>query len=233
MFVEWLQRISVTENRDGKFVSTRETIAVERKVIISWSDGQQILETTASPGQEQELALGLLATMGMLVPAEAVHVNQLDYITTVDIEQMRIYDQRRKAAPPLVIEMAEIEQGCLHLHELQVLRKKTGCAHGALIMEAGTERRLFAEDIRRQNALLKTIGLSKVYGCDPRQCIIFFTGRLTSETVTMAAHAMVPMMVSLAVATDAGIRIAQDADMTLIGSAGRWIYNIGAARIVP
>ncbi|MHA1770399.1 MAG: formate dehydrogenase accessory sulfurtransferase FdhD [Candidatus Thorarchaeota archaeon] len=228
-----IRKASVTELHREELVSSEEKVAIEQRTRIRWSDGSAILETTASPGQERELAIGLLTTMGIAVPYDAVKVKEAESTTTIIVDPTEVHNIENPKIADTKISSQDIVRGVSRLRNLQILLKETGCAHGGLVVELHGQKYAFAEDIRRQNALNKTIGSAVIQGIGLHACALFFTGRLTSEVVGMAKHAGIPMVVSLGVTTDEGIRIAQEANMTLVGSEGRWIYHIGSVRVIP
>lgn len=217
-----------------------------------------------SPGMEKELAIGYLLSTGIISSFEDINEirfsNHRCFIKTkedVTTDTQRGFSQIRRfigtecSAPevlrelrtaegvPLIKKTIEIELDSLFeiagkLRDLQVGRKKTGAFHGALIYNHATDEYVFAEDLGRHNAVDKTIGKAVQQGFDLTECMVFTSGRLTADIVSKCAWTSIPLLVSFAVSTDAGVKFAQKANLTLVGAfKGRSlrIYNQGACSI--
>lgn len=120
------------------------------------------------------------------------------------------------------------------LREAQTGRKRTGALHGALVYSLTEDRYVMAEDLGRHNAVDKTIGLAVQANIDLTECLMISSGRLTADIVSKCAWTSIPLLVSFAVSTDAGVKFAQKANLTLIGAfKGRRmrVYNQGACVI--
>ncbi|MHA1653086.1 MAG: formate dehydrogenase accessory sulfurtransferase FdhD [Candidatus Thorarchaeota archaeon] len=228
--------IEVDTIKEGCLVRVTEIIGVEKRVRVQWADGCTILESTFTPSHAIELALGLLIVRGYpLVSPDAISVRETwnevrvvvdDSSATEPEEPSRIESQP--------VTSRHITESFRMLRERQVILRTTGSAHGALVRGLESDRHFFAEDIRRANALLKVIGGAKREHIDLTRSALYFTGRLTSEVIDTCARAGIPMVASLAVATDLGISTARDRGITVLGSAGDgspWVYNIG--RVFP
>ncbi len=229
-----LVRVPVIAGKNGSLDNAEEVVAVENEIIVRWDNGTIISKTTGSPGLEQELAVGLLATMGVSVLSHGVTVEHQSDRTIVTVERSTARDIIKKEAD-MTIGLSQITEGLALLRSKQDLLKKTGCAHGGLLMEIDTRAHVFAEDIRRHNALSKVVGLALTRDVSISRAALFFTGRLTSEIVERAGRAGIHIICSMAVATEAAIQGARDAKMTLVGSGpdNLWIYNMGTITIVP
>ncbi|HJK50704.1 MAG TPA: formate dehydrogenase accessory sulfurtransferase FdhD, partial [Methanocorpusculum sp.] len=91
----------------------------------------------------------------------------------------------------------------------------TGGLHCAVLFH--DHRVVFlASDIGRHNAVDKVIGYMILAGLNPQECVIGSTGRQPAGMVMKAANAGVPIVVSRAAATDAGIATAKECGVTLI-----------------
>ena len=86
------------------------------------------------------------------------------------------------------------------------------------------------EDIGRHNALDKVIGWACIQEADPRQCLLFTTGRLPSDMVYKAIRSGVPVLASKTYPSDLGIQLARKARLTLITvrpNGDLYIWNDG------
>ncbi len=218
-----------------------------------------------SPGMEKELAIGYLLSTGIVSSFEDIsevrYSSHRCFIKTreeASVETQRGFSQIRRfigtecSAPevlrelrtaegvPVIKKTMEIEFESLFkiagkLRDLQISRKKTGAFHGALIYNHAADEYVFAEDLGRHNAVDKTIGRAVQQGFDLTECMIFTSGRLTADIVSKCAWTSIPLLVSFAVSTDAGVKFAQRANLTLAGAfKGRSlrVYNQGACSIV-
>jgi FdhD protein len=73
-----------------------------------------------------------------------------------------------------------------------------------------------ASDIGRHNAVDKVIGYMILAKLNPAECAIGSTGRQPAGMVTKVANAGIPIVISRAATTDAGIVVAEECDVTLI-----------------
>lgn len=76
-----------------------------------------------------------------------------------------------------------------------------------------------AEDIGRHNAMDKCIGYVVKNGLTAGECMLYTTGRVPTEMVKKAIMARIPVLVSKAVPTDAGLRMAKEYNLNLICKA--------------
>lgn len=76
---------------------------------------------------------------------------------------------------------------------------------------------LFSEDIGRHNAIDKIFGECILGDISANDRIIVTSGRVSSEVIHKVAKRGVPIIISLSVPTDLGVKIADDLHITLIG----------------
>jgi FdhD protein len=105
------------------------------------------------------------------------------------------------------------------LKEEASLYRLTGGAHIAALADDRGRLLLTAQDIGRHSAVDKVIGKALLSGVDPRCCMLFSSGRLSSEITVKAIHARVPVLVSRAAPTDLSVRLARRFLLTLVGFA--------------
>ncbi|MFH1278910.1 MAG: formate dehydrogenase accessory sulfurtransferase FdhD [Candidatus Eisenbacteria bacterium] len=99
------------------------------------------------------------------------------------------------------------------------LYKLTGGAHIAALADDQGQLLLTAQDIGRHSAVDKVIGKALLSGLDPGQCMLFSSGRLSSEITVKAIHAHAPVLVSRAAPTDLSVKLARRFLLTLVGFA--------------
>ncbi|MFW9910550.1 MAG: formate dehydrogenase accessory sulfurtransferase FdhD [Candidatus Thorarchaeota archaeon] len=244
-------------------VDEDDLVAIESALEIRLGD-EFLAAFVCTPGSEKELALGYMLSSGIVgSPAEVQDIRYAAnrcYVTLQSdatpnpqrgFSQIRRFIGTECSAPEILrelrtadgiprndshidIEYDGILQAADFLRSLQEGRKKTGALHGALIKQFSTEDYAFVEDLGRHNAADKAIGLAVEKGLDLTQCLMISTGRLTADIVSKCAWTRIPLLISFAVATDAGVKFAEKANLTLIGAfKGKRmrLYHQGAARI--
>ena len=95
--------------------------------------------------------------------------------------------------------------------------RRTGATHAAGLYDSTFHKILVAEDIGRHNAIDKVIGHALIHGITLNDKILVSTGRLTADIVFKSAKCGIPIVVSMAAATDSGISTAQVTKTTLVG----------------
>ncbi len=104
------------------------------------------------------------------------------------------------------------------LNENSYMFRRTGATHAAGLYNASINRIIVAEDIGRHNAIDKVIGYTIIQDIKNfEDKILVSTGRLTADIVFKSAKCKIPIVASMAAATDSGISTAQVTNTTLIG----------------
>jgi FdhD protein len=108
----------------------------------------------------------------------------------------------------------------------QEVFRGTGGTHGAAVFEASGEPVVTREDVGRHNALDKVVGACALSRVPLEEKIMFISGRVSYEMALKTIRAGCPVLVSLAAPTSLGLRIAEQAGLTVIGFAGARRFNI-------
>ncbi|MFW9787552.1 MAG: formate dehydrogenase accessory sulfurtransferase FdhD [Candidatus Thorarchaeota archaeon] len=218
-----------------------------------------------SPSLEEELAVGHLLSTGIIESFEDIgdirySGNRCFIKTREDVtpkvdrgfSQVRRFIGTECSAPeilrelrtadgiPAISNMSDVDLKDLFaaadlLRQSQDARRKTGAFHGALVQDLNQDRHVLAEDLGRHNAVDKAIGSALKEDFDLTTCLMVSSGRLTADIVSKCAWTSIPLLVSFAVSTDAGVKFAQKANLTLVGGLkGKRmrVYNQGACKIV-
>ena len=111
-------------------------------------------------------------------------------------------------------------------HHSQVFRD-TGGVHSAALCD-NSNILLFSEDIGRHNAIDKIFGQCLLEGISTENRIIITSGRVSSEIILKIARRNIPILVSKSAPTDAGVRLAANLGITLVGFARGTRMNVYA-----
>ncbi len=112
------------------------------------------------------------------------------------------------------------------LSTLQVQNKKTGALHAAAFVDATGEILCIREDIGRHNALDKLIGHMMRQEINPADGFALITSRCSFEMVHKCATFGIPLLAAVSATTDLALKLAQDAELTLIAFTRRDGMNI-------
>lgn len=231
----------------GVSLEKDELIVVESRFEL-WVEEIQVSSFTYSPGLEREMVLGHLVSSGL--------ISSIDDLDSIEFEKNRctisvgnknqfvgnLLQSMNDPTPDLSfsftysrsVPIQDLYAAEQKLRNLQEVHTQTGGTHAALITNMISGDSVFAEDIGRHNAIDKTIGLALEEGYDLSNSFLIITGRLTSEIVIKGVKTGIPLLSSIAVATDLGIQIALNSNMTLLGRVSGdsfWIYSKGEVTI--
>ena len=108
-----------------------------------------------------------------------------------------------------------------------------GAIHGCVLCTADKPL-IYVEDIGRHNAVDKIAGYMLMDNISPENKLFYTTGRLTSEMVIKTVLMGISVLVSRSGFTEAGVRLARQAGLTLIGRAkgSRFVALSGQQRII-
>ena len=134
-----------------------------------------------------------------------------NYGTVAGTSQAEIKSHLQVSAPAIFALMEEFVQR-------SKVYKATGGVHSAALCDPKNIL-IFSEDIGRHNAIDKIFGecILKDIPIDDR--IITTTGRVSSEILLKVAKRSIPILISKAVPTNLGVKLAADLGITLIGFA--------------
>jgi FdhD protein len=110
-----------------------------------------------------------------------------------------------------------ILQSTRRLNAIAETFRRTGGVHVAALYTAEGSLMAYAEDVGRHNAVDKVVGYCALRKLEFPECFLASSGRLTGDIVLKAARMTIPVVSSLAAATDSGIEVARRTGVTLIG----------------
>lgn len=255
--------LPTTVFKKGEQYVEEDAVAIETALELRVDD-QFVAVFVCSPGMEVDLAVGFLLSSGFLTkPDDVGSVNvsnnrcsvklkvgaemrrredvAVRRVVTTDCSAPDILRALRTGGdiPRLDIDLSitpeYVVKAVSEMRESQTIHKKTGGTHAAMIQELNSGVRIIAEDLGRHNAVDKCIGAAVSQSLDLTNCILVSSGRLTADVVSKCSWASIPLLVSSSVATDAGVKTAKKASVTLIGSlrGGKMrLYHQGAAKLI-
>ena len=257
-------KFSTTKFEGEESTICDDSVAIE-SVLELRLDNEFIAAFVCTPGQEKQLAVGYLLSSGIIgsssVIERVVYRNKrctvkLKEGTTIrhgkGFSQIRRFVGTECSAPEMLqelrtggdiptiqvsldIPLKTLYEASASLRDYQPIHQKTRGTHAALLTKIPENLRISAEDIGRHSAVDKAIGLALESDVDLTKCFLFCTGRLTADVVSKAAWASIPLVASHSVATDAGVRYAKKANITILAGFRHrrfWQYHDGAGVII-
>jgi formate dehydrogenase assembly factor FdhD len=211
----------------------RETIATEAEMHLIVND-KPITNFLYSPDLDEQLVVGYLVSSGIISGLEDIDRIELGgditkvWVSETEKQESTVQDVGLSISHRQLIEIRN------RLLENQKSHMATRGFHGAIIWELSTRKWFVCEDVGRHNAVDKVIGYGIKEGYNFSHSMVLLSGRLVSNIVAKCRNSVIPLMASMTVATDGGIREASEANMTIIGSLsedGFWLYNEGVVRV--
>ena len=238
--------------RDG----VADAVAVEEPLEIR-VEGEPLVVTMRTPGEDDELALGFLHGEGLIdsprraEPPADLAANVVDvegpllaepgvrrfYATSScgvcgkgAIEEVAVHADPLPDGPVIARELL----ADLPARLLQPAFERTGGLHATGLFDAGGKLLVVREDVGRHNAMDKVVGRALLDGRLPLHGhVLCVSGRLSFELVQKAAVAGAPVLVGVGAPSSLAIALAKDRRMTLCGFARGGSVNVysGAERV--
>ncbi|MGC6516765.1 MAG: formate dehydrogenase accessory sulfurtransferase FdhD [Candidatus Puniceispirillaceae bacterium] len=222
---------------------------------------QEIVTAMTLGDQPEALAVGFLRNQNMLHDDEVI--TQIDYdedlgVVVVRTERETNYEAKLQKkvrtsgcaqgtiygdimeefakitlSDTLRVKASELYALSAAINAIPSLYLKAGAIHGCALAE-GAQPMIYVEDIGRHNAVDKIAGHLFLNKISARDKIFYTTGRLTTEMVLKTVMMGAPVLVSRSGFTEAGVALAKQANLTLIGRmrGARFTVLSGAQRIV-
>jgi len=115
------------------------------------------------------------------------------------------------------IQIQNIFKAIKDLNKNSKIFRRTGATHAAGIYDVNATQIIIAEDIGRHNAVDKVIGYALIHKIPLSDKLLVSTGRLTADILFKSSKCHIPLVASMAAATDSGISTAKATNTTLIG----------------
>jgi len=235
-------------------------VVAERPLTI-YLNGQEIVTAMSLGDHIRELAVGFLFNQNMLSADDVITDIDIDLdidVVVVRTEKQTNYEAKLKKKirtsgcaqgtvfgdimdrfeqislnPDLRLSVSQLMSLSKAINTAPSLYLKAGAIHGCVLCTPDRPV-AYVEDIGRHNAVDKIAGhmfLNHISGDDK---VFYTTGRLTSEMVIKTVIMNIPILVSRSGFTEAGVRLAREAGLTLIGRAkgSRFVALSAPERII-
>ena len=251
---------STLEGVDASGAPVSLPVVTERPVTI-FLNSQEVVTAMCLGDHIPELAAGFLFNQNMLRADDKI--TSIDYEPDIDVcvvrtERQTDYEAKMKKRirtsgcaqgtifGDIMDRFSEIslkQSTRLKVSQLMALSQQintapslylsAGAIHGCVLCQADRPL-IYVEDIGRHNAADKIAGHMLLGGITGEDKIFYTTGRLTSEMVIKTVMMNIPILISRSGFTEAGVRLARDAGLTLIGRAKgrRFVALSGVERII-
>jgi len=215
-----------------------DVIALQDRVCVEdtfrlFLDDVPLAQIVASPDQLRELGAGYVVCEGLSEQIENVRVSKNEIrvyaaagaIAQAEPAQRKVDYELRSSGCIGVRGLPRVVVSSLAIARTEVINiirqvesevwKETGGVHCSVLFQDG---RLLvrSSDIGRHNTVDKIVGFAILNGIDLSRCVIGCTGRQPAGMIAKVANAGVPIVVSKAASTDAGILLADRSNVTLI-----------------
>ncbi|MDP7375313.1 MAG: formate dehydrogenase accessory sulfurtransferase FdhD [Alphaproteobacteria bacterium] len=234
---------------------------VTEKPLTIYLNRQEIVTAMTLGDRPQQMAVGFLYNQNMLQNGD--HITAIDYDEELSVVIVRtahetnyeaklqkkirtsgcaqgtvfgdIMDRfdKIKLNPDMRISTRQLMHLSKAINTAPSLYLTAGAIHGCVLCTADKPL-IYVEDIGRHNAVDKIAGYMFMDNIASKDKLFYTTGRLTSEMVIKTVLMGISVLVSRSGFTEAGVRLARQASLTLIGRAkgSRFVALSGQQRII-
>ncbi len=226
--LETLNNLAIVKNpavryKEGTIQEITEPVVVEDKITL-YLNGKKYITMVATNDSLTELGAGFFVAAGIAKRILTVTVDGTDVF--VEADDVICVDGALESAggfDPGHAESVSANDARITPDEIFAIREalngdawgETGGLHCTALYHRHEQAAVFS-DIGRHNTVDKAIGFMTLNGLNPAECVIGCTGRQPVGMVSKAANAGIPIIVSRAASTSAGIEAAEKSGVTLI-----------------
>ena len=190
------------------FLKSKDEI---KKIIVDDQRGVVRLETVEDKGFDQEVLFKRIISSGCGRGAS--------FYSAADAASQKVKSQMKISADEVFTLVNEFQHG-------SEVYLATHGVHSAALCDKKSIL-VFNEDIGRHNAIDKIFGKCLLEDIPTKDRVVITSGRITSEILHKVAKKGIPIIISISVPTNLGMRIADNLGITLIGSVkGKKRMNI-------
>lgn len=220
-----------------------EIAVVEERPLTIFLNGQEIVTAMTIGDYPGYLAVGFLRNQGMLKDDDTVtgvdYDEELETVVVRTDRQTSYEDKLKKKTrtsgcavgtvfgdmmeglegkilPATSVKTSDLYALSAKINRTPSLYLAAGAIHGTVLCQ-GNQPLVYMEDVGRHNAVDKIAGWMFSEGIQPKDKLLYTTGRLTSEMVIKTALMGIPALASRSGFTAWGVEIAREVGLTLIG----------------
>ena len=237
-----------------------EINVIEERPLSIYLNSQEIVTAMTIGDHPKYLALGFLKNQKLIKEDEKITGIDFDDETrtvVVRTENESNYEQKIKkkirtsgcavgtvfgdmmeSVEEIILPESKIKISWLYdlakeISQINSLYLEVGAIHGTVLC-LENKPLIYMEDVGRHNAVDKVAGWLFSTKTDPKDKILYTTGRLTSEMVVKCANMGIPALVSRSGFTAWGVELAKLTNMTLIGRlrGKRFVCLSGENRLI-
>lgn len=243
------------EKVEGEHARKSEALVVEEVPLTLFVNDQETATMLCSPGDEEHLVLGFLASEGFIASARDVRGfsfdkrNGIAWAETASQAQApdagllrrclsaccgrgraEVYfanDSRlvRRLESTLRLPRTDIPRYMDTLAELSETFRVTGGVHNGALFAHGAPV-CFKQDIGRHNVLDKLYGYCLANAVAMEQCVLAFSGRVSSEIVIKLSKMRIPIVAARSAPTSLALELGDALGVTVIGFAKQGRCNV-------
>ena len=173
-----------------------------KKIVVDAQRGVVWLETEGNKGLTQDVLFKRIISSGCGRGAS--------FYSTADVTSQRVESQMEISADEVFALVNEFQHGSQLYLATHGVHSSALCDRKSILV--------FNEDIGRHNAIDKIFGECILRDLPTDNHIILTSGRISSEILHKVAKRGIPIIISISVPTNLGVRIADSLGITLIGS---------------
>jgi len=223
MYENMVTRVPGLRYKDGKIDKIEDVIVIEQKIDL-YLNGKKYLSMVASMDQLEELGAGFFTAAGIAHDIRSVCVKGKSvFVEAGSVAEIAGSLESAGGFDPGLPVGRVISNAKITPEEIFKIREtlnadvwnETGGLHCSVLYHDHKQAAI-SSDIGRHNTVDKVIGRMVLDKLDPSSCVLGCTGRQPSGMVVKAANAGIPIIVSRAASTLAGVCLAKESGITLI-----------------
>lgn len=249
IYVSWQ-----TTHVKGNLVETKDDAVATEFPLTLIVNQAEFATIICTPTYMTELIIGFLASEGIILLQSDIKSLQIDeskgfaYIELHKVLELDDLNQSQrfigsccgksrqfyfksdvKTARTIMHDVSMTPKQCLllmdTLQKRSIVSKQTGGVHNAALCTPKTLLE-FRTDIGRHNTLDKLNGYMIENNLQPKDKVIIFSGRISSEVLLKVSKMNISIIISAAAPTDLALRLADELNITVVGFARDHKMNV-------